>query len=138
MDRIKAKKEEVLETLKENRIVHIAEYKEAIKGYRIKSAELLEKELSLIEWGGKFNMRFSINKPISYEADYDISIEMLEMDIEDIVTLTKTQFRNYIKDDWNWTDDFKMGNRGFSGYTGATGYSGTKGYTDITFGGDEL
>lgn len=131
MEKIKAKKAEVLKALKTNRAKHIAEYKEALKGYRVKCAKLLEKELTKIEAGKKFNMYFSVNEPQSYEKDYNLAIEMLEMDINDTVELTRNEFSNYIKDDWNWKNSFSVTNSGYVGIgtTGPSGTSGTVGYS---------
>lgn len=139
MDKIKVNKKNVLKTLYENRKKHIDEYKDALRAYRVKCAELLDKKLKQVEEGEKFDMYFDVDEPTSHEKDYDMAIEMLEMDVDDTVTLTRQQFSYYIKDDWNWKDTFIYTNSGLSGYTGTTGYSGTGGnFKTIKFADDEV
>ena len=145
MDRIKANKEIVLKALKTNRTKHIEDYKIALRGYRVESAKLLEKMLARVEEGKTFSFEnfYELEKPETHEKDYDLAIEMLEMDVDINVELTTQQFSFYIKDDWHWKRTFSSGlahygSSGSSGTSGTAGYTGTTGDKIVNFSKDEL
>jgi hypothetical protein len=134
MNKIIVRKDELLEKLKKNKEKHVGEYKEAIRGYRVKCAELLDKELQLVESGEEFTLGFNVTKPRSYEEDYIRVIEMLEMSIEDVVELDHTEFANYVMDNWAWKQSFSASNSSYRGYSGYSGYSSSHGFKEIRFG----
>jgi len=136
MDNIKVKKEELLEVLKTNKEKHILEFKEALRGYRIKSAELLSDQLAKVENGEDFTMNFNLPKPVSHESEYELAISMLTMDVDKTVELDQHEFSCYVKDNWQWKSSFSHINSGYSGTSGSTGtagYSGGTGTSYVTF-----
>jgi hypothetical protein len=154
MKTVKVNKSELLVILRENRKKHTIEYKESIKAYRVKAADLLNKELQKVINGKKFDIRFDLVKPISHEKDYDLIIKMVEMSVETIMELEQGEFNTLVNDEWNWKSTFTssiysnsmyigyssisgtMCSSGTSGCSGTTGTSGTSNIS-ITFSDDE-
>jgi hypothetical protein len=137
MKSIKVNKDDLLTTLKANKDQHVKEYKEALRGYRVRAAVALSEELKNIEEGREFNTYFSLNKPVSYEKEYATVIGMLEMDLFSEVELDMTEFVKYVNDDWSWKSSFSSSNSGYSGYSGVSGYSGYSGFSGIKFSKEE-
>lgn len=127
MDQIKAKKEEVLKVLRENKTKHIKEYKTALKGYRIKCVENLAEQLAKAEDGEDFKMSFNIQSPISHEKSYNTAIGMLELDVSEFVELDTVEYQNYVMDDWSWKEHVRMSNSGYGGQSGTSGIAGSSG-----------
>ena len=154
MEKIKVSKQELLTIVKENRTKHKQEYLESIKAYRVKAADLLAQEIQKIVGGESFEIRFNLVKPESHEKEYDLTIKMLEMSVEEVVSITLYEFNQMVNDEWDWKYGFRSsylsnrayvgthmisGTTGTSGAPGTTGSSGTSGYSyDITFADDEI
>jgi hypothetical protein len=102
MENIKTNKAELLEIVKTNCAKHKEEYLDAIKAYRVKAADLLTKELQKIVTGEKFEIGFNLVKPVSHEKEYDLTIKMLEMSVEDVVEITQYEFNEMVNDEWGW------------------------------------
>jgi len=130
MKTVRVNKDELLRILVENRKKHKDEYKESIKAYRVKAADLLNKELQKIVGGKKFNLDFDLSKPQCHEKDYDLVIKMVEMSVDEILELEQHEFNQLVNDEWNWKSSFKMSvysNYSYSGSSGISGTSGTSG-----------
>ena len=131
MNLITVEKKRILEIIKRNKENHVEEYKEAMKGYRVGVVAGLEKlmgniqdmsnevELSLEEArnGGKLKTSFSLDvyspftdliKPESHEKEYETVIGMIELDTGVEVELDRGEYRNYVQDDWDWSDSFNQ------------------------------
>lgn len=152
MDTIKVKKQDLLRVLRSNLKDHVTEYKEAIKAYRVKCADLLLKEIELVKNGKEFTMSFNVMKPVNYQKDYLLMIGMLEMDISDTVELDSMEYNRLVNDEWTWRPNFDRAYSSNSYYVGMTGVHGAagiqgpqgssgayeEGSMDITFSDDEL
>lgn len=114
MKDIKVKKAHLLEKLKANRDEHRKIFLEALDGYRKKCIELLDAELAKAKNGKQFHMYFSLTQPVDQTKDYDRAIKMLEMSVEDEVSLSELDFSNYVLDDWQWKRNFLSSNRAYS------------------------
>jgi len=102
---IKVKKEELVNTLKENRLKHIKDFEEA----KVAFQEDVVKELKTIlrnAKNGKIKTSIHFDEPSQHTDDYDTVIEMLEMSVDDEVYLTRNEFKQYVRDEWNWKDSF--------------------------------
>lgn len=142
MEKIKTSKTELLRIVKENRTKHKEEYLDAIKAYRVKAADLLSKELEKIVNGEKFETYFGLVKPVSHEKEYDLTIKMLEMSIEDVVEITQYEFNQMVNDQWDWKSTFQssyLSNHSYIGLhqIGPQGSEGSQGVQGITFAADE-
>ena len=116
---ITVKIHDLLILLRENRTAHEKEHKAAVREYRKRAIEALEDKLTCLKaenWEvirpDKY-LHFSLPAPRSYAHVYTEVIDMLEMATEKEVTISSYQFRRWVKDDWDWSHDFKMSNAGY-------------------------
>lgn len=122
---VRVRKSELLTILHKNREQHIQDYKIACDGYReaaLKRVELIFQEvkerLNQLKKGEMIEvMSFvvGLNVPVSHEGAYNQIIRMMEMEVEEVVTLTADQFSCFIQDDWDWTDQFRTSNSPYFG-----------------------
>ena len=127
MKTVRVNKKELLDVLVENRKKHKIEYKDSIKAYRVKAADLLNKELQKIVAGKKFETYFDLNKPTSHEKDYDLVIKMVEMSVDDVLELEQQEFNQLVNDEWTWKSSFRLSIYSNIAYSGSSGVSGTSG-----------
>lgn len=100
----------LITTLEENRAQHAADYEKAKKGWIKLLRKELQTMLSTLDDGGELRLHIENQKPTSYVAEYDEAIEMLNFAISEDIELTAQQFRQYVKDDWDWKRNWKAGN----------------------------
>lgn len=100
MNQVTVARVELLKVLKENREKHVKIYEDALEGVRVEYKKLLEKELKKLEDGKEVKSSVSVSMPRNHEEEYTEVIEMLEMSVEDEVTLSKHEFQNYVQDKW--------------------------------------
>lgn len=139
METIKVKKSELLEILTANRKKHKAQYKESIRAYRVKAVDLFNIELQKAIAGKQFDIYFDLQKPSCHEKDYNLSIQMLAMSVDETIELTISEFNQLVNDEWNWKSSFQSArtsnawyNSGTSGYSGSAGTTGISGYSGTT------
>jgi len=104
---------DLLEKLQENLEIHIKEFEEAREGYLAELEEKLDNMLKEVREAGirdEVNTYIDLEKPRSHEKDYERIIEVLEMTTAKTVHLTLGEFDKYVRDNWEWTDSFKMSN----------------------------
>jgi len=133
MKKVRVNKKDLLEILCENRKKHKEQYKVSIKAFRVKAADLLNKELQKIIAGKKFETYFDLQKPVSHEKDYDLVIKMVEMSVDDILELEQNEFNQLVNDEWTWKSSFRSEIYSNSGYSGSSGISGTSGSSGINY-----
>lgn len=114
----------LLDTLTTNREKHITAYEKAKKGYLKLLRRELETKLKVLDrvprsqikphtlkGGSEMDLARIINqKPQAYVEYYDQAIEMLEYAQNDTVELDQQQFREFVKDEWNWKAQFTTSN----------------------------
>tara|TARA_B100002049_G_scaffold236577_1_gene223750 strand:- start:12158 stop:12508 length:351 start_codon:yes stop_codon:yes gene_type:complete len=106
MRTVTVKKQEFLKILKANRLKHEKAYKEALSD-RIKSAKIkLNELLNDIEHGIDLDEDLHFPKPRCHSKDYDEIIMMMEMEVQNEVSLTQDEFSKYVQDQWHWKSDF--------------------------------
>ena len=104
------KKVDLLKELKINLHNHTTEYEEAIKAYKeeaIKKLEKMLKDARKVEVGEEITVCTTLPFPENHEKDYTAVIKQIEMDVREQIELTQTEFRQYVMDEWSWTDRFK-------------------------------
>jgi len=115
--KMKFKRVEILKTLQENRKNHLEIVREAQVGYREKIQKVLEESLEKIKNGksfNPFNAFRSIVVPENHIDDYDRTIQMLQMCVEDNIELSADEFQCYVRDQWGWMGNFLLSNTGYS------------------------
>lgn len=116
MHEVKVKCKELLEKIKKNRFTHIIEYKQAVEGYKQAAIakvedkmQYLKRQINQLKEGEMIQLAsvtFTLAVPQNHEQDYDQVIEMLEMSVDDTITIKANEFACYVMDDWDWKADF--------------------------------
>ena len=103
MQKITVKKNELLVALRTNRDAHYELFLKAQEGFKKKIVEALEQRIEAARKGRRIEMYINLSEPINKTDAYDTAIEMLEMDVRDEVELSREEFRNFVKDKWEWS-----------------------------------
>ena len=108
---VNVKRSDLLDALRRNRSLHIAEYAEALRDFRLKmKAELERAQAALEAVEDKDLPKFKLNLPVvtqNYLKNYDEVIEMLELSVDETINLDSESFQAYFKNKWSWTDSFR-------------------------------
>lgn len=114
MQQVRVKKQELLVTLRKNRADHYKVFVEALEGYRVEAIALLEKSLLDAKAGKRIRQTISFTEPINQTKEYDRTIGMLEMSVDEEVVLSSNEYQNYVMDIWSWSGQFLMANAKYS------------------------
>src|SRR6185295_867061 len=60
-------------------------------------------------------LQFGLNVPQSHEKAYDQIIRMMEMSVDEEITLTCSQFACFVMDDWDWKEQWSASNATYLG-----------------------
>lgn len=126
-------KQELLTKVRANYEQHKKDYEEAFNGYKKESVNLLKAranalndtfttlakrvEAADMKNGDKpvpllvSNSLISFTElkvPVSHAKDYEQVITMLEMSVDDKITLESDEFACFVMDDWDWKAEFKQ------------------------------
>lgn len=105
----------LLETLKQNREIHVREFDAAEGGYQQAMLDKLADTVKKVKKGEVKELSISLPRPRSYEKEYTETIEMLEMSVDENINLDAESFRAYFKDEWAWSSGFKTLVASYSG-----------------------
>lgn len=97
----------LLDALKTNLNKHVIDYNKAVEAYNV--AIRAELKAKLKEFGDKVlttSVSLESKAPSSFERSYRDVIEMMELSVDENITLDSTAFRQYLKDEWNWKVSF--------------------------------
>jgi hypothetical protein len=123
----------------ENRGAHNEVFKAATQGYYEKLREELENKKTLAkkysklvskqlktltefdisrDWKDISKTASELNylttkKPVSYEEDYTIALRKLELMRATEIALTEKEFRQYVLNDWDWSQEFYTNNSNY-------------------------
>ena len=110
MNAVNINRLELLDIVKKNRELHIAEFQEAIVGYKEKVVEVAKNNLRLAKTGDLAKIaagtRSLPTAPISYENEYTKAIRMLEMSVDEIISVEEDVFNQIVLDEWSWKRSF--------------------------------
>jgi hypothetical protein len=107
MKDVRTNKNELRLRVQTNRDGHRAEYEKAIEGYRKTVIEWFNEQINKAKSGKAYETYFSMPKPEDHTKDYDQILDMIDMEEEDVITLTNQEFRQYVRDEWGWMQEFK-------------------------------
>lgn len=102
MDQVRVHKDELTEIVKENREKHRELFEQAVEGYRKRAEEILVEHIERIQAGKVEQVRVSLPAPEDHTEDYDRVLRMLDMSIDDEISLEAHDFQRYVMDDWSW------------------------------------
>jgi len=118
MKEVNIKKSEVLEALKKNREQFKKDYTVALEGYRLSIINIMGnylrdfKKLKLEEIDTFPNVPYSYNKPQNHTEEFDTAISMLELEVNDTITLTANEYKQYFLNKWSWYERWRVDNEG--------------------------
>lgn len=111
---VECKTNEVLARLRENRDKHKGMVEEARVGYLKRAEAALQAKLDEIRSGRVKTVYVTLNAPQDMTTVYDTAIEMLTMHTGETITLSGSEFRQLVQDEWDWSDDFLAKNARYS------------------------
>lgn len=106
-------KDELLTVLRENREKHRGLFEKAWDGYCTLTRAELEEKLARIKKGKSIDCFFRNQPPDDHTDDYDDVIDMLTMATDEKIELTQPQFKQYVKDDWGWSQTWTSSNTAY-------------------------
>lgn len=114
MSPVKINREKLLDVLRANRDNHRKIFLEAQHGYRAKAIQELDAMLHEARDNKRIRRSLSLIEPIDQTREYTRAITMLEMSVEDEITLSDLDFRQLVMDEWSWKGQFLTANRAYS------------------------
>lgn len=102
MQSVKVKKDDLLKKLEENKNKHRSVFESAMEGYERAAIAWLEANLQKVRSGDHTRLYFTEPVPEDHTADYELTICMLQMSVDDEISLTDHEFEQYVMDSWGW------------------------------------
>jgi hypothetical protein len=102
MNTVKVKREELLKKLHLNRKNHRDLFLAAQIGYRKQVIQELDRMLTEAREGKNIRRGITLPEPEDHTTDYDRTIAMLEMSVEEHIEIQAHEFDMYIMDNWAW------------------------------------
>lgn len=108
MKQIRVSKKQLLEILQKNRREHRGVFLSAQAAFREVAIKALDAQLTAARKGRPFEFAqfLRLEAPEDHTADYDRSIQMLEMSVDDIIVIDEREFQNYVQDVWQWSREW--------------------------------
>ena len=106
MDQVKVKKDELLKILKSNLDTHHGIFLEAQEGYRRMVIEELDKMLQEAREGKTIRRTVQLVEPQDHTKDYTTAIRMIEMSVDEAISISDFDFKRYVLDEWDWSSSF--------------------------------
>jgi hypothetical protein len=103
MNAVKVKREDLLTKVRANREAHRELFLKAQEGYRKLVIEELNKMLADARAGLPIKRSVSLTEPSDHTKDYDRVVAMLEMSVDETITLEAHDFDQYVMDNWDWS-----------------------------------
>lgn len=114
MQTLEFDRDTVISRLTANRDAHRQIFEEAIAGYREAVIRELDRSLADARSGRKIRTYIELVEPVDRTGDYDAIIDMLESTTETVIQLSPTEFRQYMRDEWSWREQFIVSNAQYS------------------------
>ena len=120
--------------LEENLALHDEVYEEAIENYWKTVGKAFKEQVVIaeetirkrnIEHGG-INLYVSINAPTSNREAYEDALAMLSYETRDIVELSHNEFKSYILNQWDWSNQFLASNALYASQEKLTKFSNSR------------
>lgn len=114
MQTVKVKKNRLLEALRINKENHLKIFNEAQVGYRKRVIQELDDMAKKARAGERVPTFWQLAAPVNQTPEYERAILMLEMSVDEEVTLTQQEFQCYVMDRWAWRQKFLEDNSVYS------------------------
>jgi hypothetical protein len=106
MKPFRIKKSELIERVTKNRDEHRSIYEKAIEGYKTAAAVHFAEQLDKAKAGQPFITFFNEPVPQDHTDDYEAVLDAWEMTQDDEIELSVQEFRQYVRDEWGWKQEF--------------------------------
>lgn len=116
MREVKVNRKELLEKVRANRETHVRDYEESVIGYKAAALKAIDEGMAKLrrsveelKTGQVLHLAavsFDLEVPENHKKDYDQVIAMLEMSVDDQLTIRSDEFALYVMDDWSWKANF--------------------------------
>jgi hypothetical protein len=103
MNTVKVKRQELLTKVRTNRDAHQELFLKAQANYRKFIIEELDRMLADAKANRPVRRSINLVEPRDHTSDYDRTIMMLEMSVDDTIILNATEFDQYVRDVWAWS-----------------------------------
>jgi len=107
------KKKELIEKIKENKEVHVKEYKDAVVAYKKEAEHQLMTEVARVQEGA-LDAKLDLVTPVNNADNYDKILQMFEWDVRDEVELSQNEFLEYVQDETEFAVAAKYSNTYYS------------------------
>jgi hypothetical protein len=114
MHSVTVKKDDLVAKVKANRKAHRDLFLKAQEGYRKVIVAELDRMLSDAKAGRRISRSINLAEPVDHTADYDRVLAMLEMSVDDTITLNSQEFNQYVRDNWEWSRLANITNTAYS------------------------
>jgi hypothetical protein len=104
LESVTIERNKLIEIVTANREKHVNAYTETMAEYKIKYRDRLLELHGLSERGTYDDVK--LRKPRTYVDDYDRALRMLELSVDNDITVTEHSFRQLVLDQWQWQHDF--------------------------------
>lgn len=105
---------DVLETIKNNRVNHLIIYDDAMRGYRKALALCLRQMLEKIENEEEVETFINLEEPVSHKEEYDLVIQMISEALNESIELTEDKYKKYMLDKWPWSQHFSFNSSSYT------------------------
>jgi hypothetical protein len=121
-------------TLESNKEKHHNDYVEAMTGYKEALIEqynlrikLLRKELRKIKNINPLKLhdmeidsqiKYSLETPEDHTSSYELAMDVADWTSEEELELSMRDFNSYVRDEWDWTNRFKISHSNYSSPNG--------------------
>ncbi len=106
----------VLQALRKNREAHVTEYAEAKAAFLTQVTAKLREYANLADRGEMpdHGFRHDLQVPVDRVVEYDKYISMLELSMDEDMTLSTYQFDCFFNDTWEWAVSAKVINSSYA------------------------
>src|SRR4029077_17783141 len=95
--------QELLAKVRANREAHRELFLKAQTNYRKFVIEELDRMLADVKANRPIRRSINLVQPRNHTSDYDRTIMMLEMSVDDTIIFDATEFDHYVRDVWAWS-----------------------------------
>lgn len=111
----------LLTHLRENREAHIEIVEEAQAAFREKVVARLDAMLAAAKKGEAISVTVGLRIPTKHTDAFDNAIGLLAMTMEAgevVIEIDAGEYERFVRNNWEWTDEFRDSNRGYSNKLG--------------------
>jgi len=109
MKNVTLAKAELIAVITSNQLTHNQEYAEMMQAFKV---EVATETKAMIEFNASrekdFRTSIDVREPMSHNDEYDRILSMLNMSVDDNITLSQEEYRQYVLDEWSWAGMFAM------------------------------